>query len=93
MLWIESVRSRAYHTPKTSSQHHGEDACAQCEWNALNVGEDVGVESPGDADHDDRQPVDEWDVAVEAQLPSQNRDKHDRENQGRSESVRRPESC
>jgi hypothetical protein len=34
--------------------------------NALNVGEYVRIERPGDADHDDREPVDEWDVAVEA---------------------------
>ena len=62
--------------PEDQSQCRGEHACAQCEGNALNVGEYVGIEGPGDADHDDREPVDEGHVAIQSQLPCQDRDQH-----------------
>ena len=63
-------------------QNRREDARAQCERNAQIIGEDVGVERAGHAEHDDRQPVDERHVAVEAQLPPQDRGKDDREDEG-----------
>ena len=69
MLWIDRVRSRPYQMANTiSEQHHGENTRAEGERDVQVVGEDVGVQRSGDAQHDNRQPVRERHIARQAHL-------------------------
>ena len=62
-------------------QGRREDARAHGERNTQIIREDVGVERASHAEHDDRQPVDERHIAVEAQLPAQNHGEYHREDE------------